>query len=116
VARAKAQELALLSYVRALGAPRPLAQPSASGASSVPGGLSYPTHVAELPSGCLVVSESATSQLVVLGSDDGAVLRTVGSKGRGAADLSDPRGLALADGALLVADSHNRRLVRCDLT
>ena len=118
-AKAKAAELAVLRYTRALTGELHEGQPSAERVLRSPeelprapqaaDGLRYPTHVAELPSGHLVVSESATSQLSVL-SASGHTLRTIGERGGGPSDLYDPRGLLVHGNALFIADSHNKRL------
>ena len=124
VARDKAGEMARLEWRRALGAPRPQPPPTPpalpkSGPATMvtttsdtpPAGLSYPTHVTQLASGCLLVVESATNQLLLL-SPTGTPLSAFGTAGSGPSDFRDPRGIALYDGGVVVADARNRRLLR----
>ena len=113
-ARAKAAELACVHFERSIGG------------SDV---LSYPTHVARLGPGRLLVAESATSALRILGTD-GTPLGLLGVKGRGSAELHEPRGILIdddleqaapggggggggggdGDGVLYVSDTRNRRI------
>jgi len=105
-ARAKSQELAVITYVRSLG-----------GAS--PGGderLSHPSYALELPqTGEVLVSESATSTLVRM-SRDGECLTRLAERGRGQSDLYTPRDLAHDGSLLYIADSQNHRVQRRPLS
>ena len=145
VARAKAKELSLLTWTRSLGAATAGADETSAAASAAtvadaeaasvgagvavdaemsgaasppsrpPVSFSHPTHVSALCSGGLVVAECATSQLVVV-TEDGTLMNTVGSKGRGPSDLHGPRGVLVCDGCVVIADSLNHRLQKRQIT
>ncbi|HET9381917.1 MAG TPA: NHL domain-containing thioredoxin family protein [Streptomyces sp.] len=84
--------------------------------------LRFPGGALLLPSGNILVSDTARHQLVELTPDGGSVLRRIGSGARGLRDgaageaaFSEPQGLALLeDGAVVVADTVNHALRRLD--
>ena len=83
-----------------------LGDPSFSSSSE---GLVLPCGVAEGPGGRLYVSDRATDRIVCFGSD-GQVAFSFGSRGTGASDLHDPRGLAVYMDQIWVADMCNHRV------
>jgi len=105
-ARAKALELRILRYQRSLGGDEGADEGADEGGAI----LSHPTQVLLLPTGEVVVSESATSKLLLL-SAEGVLLSEHGGRGRGPSDVHYPQGLASDGTHLYVADGQNARVV-----
>ncbi|MGK3937117.1 NHL domain-containing thioredoxin family protein [Streptomyces caeruleatus] len=84
--------------------------------------LRFPGKALLLPSGNLLVSDTARHQLVEFAADGESVVRRIGSGARGLTDgtartaaFSEPQGLALLDdGSVVVADTVNHALRRLD--
>jgi iron(III) transport system ATP-binding protein len=74
--------------------------------------LAFPYGITAMPDGTLMVAEYAAGRLTRLGRD-GTVLGRHGGQGRGQGQLTTPWGCGVAgDGAVWVADTGNRRVVR----
>ena len=80
------------------------------------GGIEYPRHAVQLPTGQFLVSHRGSLHRVCLVGADGAVVRSYGGqKGYELTQMNDPAGLAVdREGRVLVADHYNNRLLVID--
>jgi thiol-disulfide isomerase/thioredoxin len=85
--------------------------------------LRFPSHIQPLGQGRLLVSDTAHHQLVEIDAATGKVIRRIGSGTAGFGDgdaataqFNMPRGFAVADGIIYVADTGNHALRAIDRT